>query len=77
MRRNSNHVGPRVVAAIGRISNLGHRCKEWADLRKRVIESPARPPLLAQDVPKPCSKRFLTAEDVIDIVHRYQVGETT
>ena len=65
------------VEAIGRNSNLGHLCKKWTDLRKRITESPARPPLSAQDGPRPRSKRFLTAEDVIDIVHRYQGGETT
>ena len=48
-----------------------------ADLRKRIAESQARPPLLAQDAPKPRSKRFLTTENVADIVARYEAGETT
>ncbi|MGB5151959.1 MAG: hypothetical protein WBN99_18975 [Mycobacterium sp.] len=65
------------VEAIGRSSNLGHLCQKWADLRKRISESPARPPLSAQDGPRPRSKRFLSAKDVIDIVHRYQLGDTT
>ncbi|MDT7768656.1 MAG: hypothetical protein QOI30_1661 [Mycobacterium sp.] len=66
-----------VVEAIGTYSNTGHLCKEWADLRKRLTESPARPSLSAQDGPKRRGKRFLTAQDVTDIVHRYEVGETT
>jgi hypothetical protein len=65
------------VEAIGRNSNLGHLCKDWDDLRRRIIQSPARPPRSAQNGPKPRSKRFLTADDVIHIVNRYQVGETT
>jgi transcriptional regulator of aromatic amino acid metabolism len=32
---------------------------------------------LSQDVPKLRSKRLLTAQDVADIVHRYEAGETT
>jgi hypothetical protein len=65
------------VEAIGRNSNLGHLCRRWSDLRKHITAAPARPSLTAQDGPNPRSKRFLTAEDVVDIVHRYQVGETT
>jgi Mor family transcriptional regulator len=66
-----------MVEAIGRNSNLGHLCKKWADLRKRLNESPAQPPLSHQDVPKPRSKRFLTAQDATEIVQRYEAGETT
>ena len=65
------------MEAIGRNSNLGHLCKKWAELRKRINDSPARPPLLARDVPKPRSKRLLTAQNVTDIVHRYEASETT
>ena len=65
------------MEAIGRNSNLGHLCKKWAELRKRINESPARPPLSRQDSPKPRSKRFLTAEDITDVVHRYEAGEST
>jgi uncharacterized protein (DUF433 family) len=65
------------VEAIGRNSNLGHLCKKWAELRKRSSDSPPRPPVLAQDVRNPRSKRFLTAQNVTDIVHRYEAGETT
>jgi len=65
------------VEAIGRNSNLGHRCKKWSDLRKRFDESSPRPPLLYQDKPKTRSRRFLTPQDVIDIIHRYDAGETT
>ena len=65
------------VEAIGRNSNLGHLCKKWAELRKHINESPARPPLSHQDGPKPRSKRFLTALDITDIVKRYEVGQTT
>ena len=32
---------------------------------------------MAQDVPKPRSKRLLTAQNVTDIVHRYEASETT
>ena len=65
------------MEAIGRNSNLGHLCKRWAELRKRISESPVRSALSHQDVPKPRSKRFLTALDVTDIVQRYEVGQTT
>jgi hypothetical protein len=65
------------VEAIGRNSNLGHLCKKWADLRKSINESPDRPTLSSQDERNPRSKRFLTAEDVADIVYRYKAGETT
>jgi Sigma-70, region 4 len=65
------------VEAIGRNSNLGHLCKKWSELRKRIHESPARPPRSRPDAPKHRSKRFLTAEHVTDIVDRYESGETT
>ena len=65
------------MEAIGRTSNLGHLCRKWAELRKRISDSPARPPLSAQGVRKPRSKRFLTAQDIADIVQRYEAGETT
>lgn len=63
--------------AIGTYSNLGHLCKGWTDLRKRVNESPACPPSSPDDGLKPRSKRFLAAEDITDIVQRYEAGETT
>jgi hypothetical protein len=66
-----------LVEAIGRNSNLGHLCKKWSDLRKRIDESSPRPPRLYQDKPKTRWKRFLTPQDVIDIIHRYDAGETT
>lgn len=66
-----------MVEAIGRNSHLGHLRKKWADLRKRINGSPARPPLPSQGGPKSRSKRFLTAEDIADIVHRYEAGDTT
>jgi hypothetical protein len=65
------------VEAIGRNSNLGHLCKYWAELRKRVNESPARSPLSPRTDPKPRLKRFLNAQDVTDIAARYEAGETT
>jgi hypothetical protein len=65
------------VEAIGRNSNFGHLCKNRADLRKRISDSPARPPQSRQDSPKPRSKRFLTAQDEADIAVRYEAGETT
>jgi hypothetical protein len=65
------------VEAIGTYSNCGHLCNKYADLRERINESPARSPLSHQDASKPRSKRFLTAQDVADIVHRYEAGETT
>ncbi len=63
--------------AIGTYSNLGHLCKRWAELRKRINESPARPPRSRKDGPEPRSKRLLTTQDITDIVHRYEAGETT
>lgn len=65
------------MEAIGRNSNLGHLCKKWADLRKRIEESPVRSPLLHEDAPKPRSKRFLSTQDITDILRRYRAGETT
>jgi transcriptional regulator of aromatic amino acid metabolism len=65
------------VEAIGRNSNLGHLRKKWNDLRKHINESSTRQPLPRQDSPKPRSKRFLSAEDIADIVHRYEAGDTT
>jgi hypothetical protein len=65
------------VEAIGRNSNLGHLRKRWAELRKRINESPSRPLLSRQDGRKPRSKRLLTAQDIADIVRRYGAGETT
>jgi hypothetical protein len=68
---------PSLVEAIGRNSNLGHLCKEWADLRQRIKDLPARPPLSHHHGQKQCFKRFLTTQDVTDIVRRYEAGETT
>jgi hypothetical protein len=65
------------VEALGRNSNLGHLCKKWDDLCKRITESPTRSPLSHQDGPKSRSKRFLTADDVINIMRRYGAGEST
>jgi hypothetical protein len=66
-----------MVEAIGTYSNSGHLSQEFADLRKRIDESPARTPLLCENDLKPRSKRFLTAQDVTDIVDLYEAGETT
>ena len=65
------------MEAIGRNSNLGHLSKKWSELRKRINESPARPPLSRRDAPQSRSKHFLTADDVADIARRYEAGETT
>jgi transcriptional regulator of aromatic amino acid metabolism len=51
--------------------------RKWSDLRKQITESPPRPHLSVQDVRKPRSKRFVSAHDIADIVHRYEAGETT
>jgi hypothetical protein len=65
------------VEAIGRNSNLGHLYEKWADLRKSINASPTRPPLLRQNDQKPRAKRFLTSQEITDIIHRYEVGDTT
>ena len=65
------------MEAIGTYSNRGHLCEKFADLRKRVKESPPRPPLLRSDGPLPRSKRFLNADDLAHIVQRYESGDTT
>jgi hypothetical protein len=65
------------VEAIGTYSNSGHLCKKFADLRKRIEESAKRSPLLRHDGPPTRSKRFLTSQDVTDIVHKYESGDTT
>jgi hypothetical protein len=62
------------VEAIGRNSNLAHLSNKWADLHKRISESPRRP--AAGDTPLR-SKRFLKPADIDDIVHRYDARETT
>ena len=59
---------------IGRNSNLGHLCKKWADLRRRILNSPPRP---ASGGTPPRSKRLLGVTDVDDIVQKYDSGETT
>lgn len=65
------------MEAIGTYSNKGHVREKFADLRKRVNESPSRPPLLRHDGSSSRSKRFLTADDVANIVQKYESGDTT
>jgi len=65
------------VEAIGRNSNLAHPSKKWSELRKRINESSPHASLSYQGKPTVRSKRFLTSEDIADIVARYQAGETT
>jgi hypothetical protein len=65
------------VEAIGRNSNLGHLCRKWTDLRKRISETPTRSRRSRQNDPKPRLKRFLNAQDLTDIAARYESGETT
>ena len=62
------------MEAIGTYSNRGHLCEKFADLRKRINESP---PLLRHAGPSPRSKRFLSTEDVANIVQKYESGGTT
>jgi hypothetical protein len=76
-RRNLHFACSRRVEAIGRNSNFAHVSKKWSDLRKQIAQSPPRPPLSVKDAPKPRSKRFLSAQDIADIVTWYQAGETT
>lgn len=66
-----------MVEAIGRNSNLAHLSNKWPELRERIGESLPRPPRWDQDKPKTRSKRFLKPQDITDIVHRYEAGETT
>ena|SRR5215213_2227753 len=51
--------------------------RKWSDLRKRIDESSPRPPLRHQDKPKTRSKRFLSDQDISNIVAEYQAGATT
>lgn len=79
-RRNENPPawpGVLLVEAIGRTSNLRFVKNKWSDLRERIAESSPRPRLSGQDASKPRSKRFLSPEDISDIVTRYEAGETT
>ena len=65
------------MEAIGTYSNRGHLREKFADLRKRVTESPSRPPLLRHDRSPSRSKRFLTADDVANVVQKYESADTT
>jgi hypothetical protein len=65
------------VEAIRRNSNFAHLSNKWSDLRKRVDESLPRQTLLYQDKPKSRTKRFLSANDITDIITRYNTGNTT
>lgn len=65
------------MEAIGRNSNFAYLSRKCSDLRERIAESSPRPRSSEQDAPKPRSKRFLSPEDVADIICRYQAGETT
>jgi hypothetical protein len=58
-------------------SNLGHLCKKWLELRKHIDDSPPRAPTCSRDGSPPRSKRFLTANDVANIVQKYENGDTT
>lgn len=51
--------------------------RKWRDLQERIAATPTRPHLPGQDARKPRSKRFLRPEDVANLVHRYEAGETT
>ena len=65
------------MEAIGTYSNMRSLREKWADLRRRIHESPSRSPLLSHDGAVPRSKRFLTADDLADIARRYEAGDTT
>ena len=65
------------MEAVGRNSNLAYLSNKWSDLRERINASPLRPPLSDQARPKSRSKRFLNAQDVADIKHRYEAAQTT
>ncbi|MDT5292517.1 MAG: hypothetical protein QOF88_7406 [Mycobacterium sp.] len=65
------------VEAIGTYSNSGQLRERLAELRRRMTESPSRSPLLRHDGPPHRSKRFLTTEDIEDIVQKYESGCTT
>jgi uncharacterized protein (DUF433 family) len=65
------------VELVRTYSNQPHLLEKYADLRKRISESPSRSLLLRHNGPPPRSKRFLNAEDIADIVRRYEAGETT
>jgi hypothetical protein len=51
--------------------------RKWSDLQERIAASPSRPRLSGQDSHKPRSKRFLSPQDIADIVGLYESGETT
>lgn len=65
------------VEAIGTYSNRGHLREKFADLRQRINGSPSRPPLLRHDGLPPRTKRFLSADDIDDILQNYESGDTT
>lgn len=53
------------MEATGTYSNLASLREKHVDLRKRIHESPPRPPLLGNRGPTPRSKRFLTDRDAL------------
>ena len=65
------------MEAIGTYSNRGQLRERFADLRKHIQGSPSRSPLLRHEGPPPRSKRFLTGNDIDDIVRKYESGDTT
>jgi hypothetical protein len=65
------------VEAIGRTSNLGHLCKKWADLRKRIEESAPRPPQPPKTGRTRALKRQVGREEIDQIIAKYQSGVST
>lgn len=51
--------------------------RKWRDLQKRIATTPHRPRHSDGEASPPRSKRFLTAQDIDDIVRTYRAGETT
>lgn len=62
------------MEAIGTYSNHAYLAKNYNELRKRVQESVPR---INTSVPLPRSRRFLSTDDVTEVTHRYEAGETT
>lgn len=65
------------MEAIRRNSKLAHRSRRWHDLHERIRSSPYRSLQSDPDTSPPRSRRFLTPDDIAEIVRVYEAGQST